>query len=106
MIKEEPMPFKETRVQDLLESKVENNEFKIAYEKSRAEIKIIENIIKLRKSKNLTQHELAKVAHVSQQAISRLERERHLPNLSTLIRIIEGLDCELSLVNKDKASSM
>lgn len=100
------MPFKEIRVQDLLESKVENNDFKSAYEKSRAEIKIIENIIKLRKSKNMTQQELAKASHVSQQAISRLERERHLPNLSTLLRIIDGLGCELSLVYKDKTSAI
>ena len=51
----------------------------------------------MRKKLNITQVELAKKAQVSQQAISRLEKEKHIPNLDTLLRIVDGLGLRLVL---------
>lgn len=40
----------------------------------------------------LTQQKLADKIGVKQQIISRFEREKHVPNLSNFIKILEGLD--------------
>jgi DNA-binding XRE family transcriptional regulator len=96
------MPFEQTNVKDILEIKLQDKEFKDAYDQVKSEYRIIEQIVKQRKSKKMTQKELAQKANVSQQAISRLEKEKHIPNMGTLIRILNGLGLELNLVQKSR----
>ena len=52
-------------------------------------MKFHEKLIKLRKSKGLSQEELAEMLNVSRQAISRWELESTLPDVPNLIRISE-----------------
>ncbi len=59
---------------------------------------IIDELIKLRKAKGLTQKELAKAANLAQPAIARLEKKAVIPQLDTLIKVAEALDFELELV--------
>ncbi len=94
------MPFERINVKDILEVKLQDKEFKETFDQVKSEYRIIEQIVKQRKSMKMTQNQLAQKANVSQQAISRLEKERHIPNMATLIRIVDGLGLELNLIQK------
>ncbi len=59
------------------------------------EEKIIRKIIKARKAKKLSQVQLGEITGNSQQVISKIERGKSIPNLSTLCRILDALDCEM-----------
>lgn len=59
---------------------------------------IIDELIELRKAKGLTQKDLAKAANLTQPAIARLERKAATPQLDTLIKVANALDCKLALV--------
>lgn len=61
-------------------------------------IAIIDELIELRKSKGLTQRELAKTANLAQSAIARLESKAAVPQLDTLLKVVAALDYELELV--------
>lgn len=61
-------------------------------------IAIIDELIELRKSKGLTQRELAKAANLAQPAIARLESKAAVPQLDTLLKVANALNCELELV--------
>ncbi len=60
-------------VRELLEKELENPAFKKAYDAFEDEFTLAEEVIELRLKANLTQAELARKAHTSQPAISRLE---------------------------------
>jgi len=79
-------------------------EIKKRFDSERAEIKkeyeLIEQIVRIRKLKKISQVELAKKACVSQQAVSRLEREKHIPKIDTLMKIVDGLGLKLTLTER------
>jgi transcriptional regulator with XRE-family HTH domain len=54
-----------------------------------------------RKRRGLTQAELADKIGTRQSVISRIESDKHLPSLSTLIRMAAALDMELYVVLRD-----
>ncbi|MFP4014632.1 MAG: helix-turn-helix domain-containing protein [Chitinispirillaceae bacterium] len=58
---------------DLLQKKMENPEFRDAWEEQQEEFEVAKEVIRLRLKAGLTQKELAKKAHTSQPAIARLE---------------------------------
>lgn len=58
---------------DLLKKKLENHDFRKAWEEQEEEFEIAKEVIKLRIKAGLTQKELAKKARTSQPAIARLE---------------------------------
>lgn len=60
-----------------------------------SEEKIIRKIIKARKAKKLSQVQLGEITGNSQQVISKIERGKSIPNLSTLCKILDALDCEM-----------
>ena len=59
--------------QELLKKELKNPAFKKAYESFDEEFTLAEEVIQLRLKADMTQAELAKKAHTSQPAISRLE---------------------------------
>ena len=61
-------------------------------------MKIGENIKALRKSKNMTQEELAAKIHTTRQAISNYEKGRSDPDLETISRIAEALETDPSVI--------
>lgn len=94
------MPFEKINVKSLLDEQLKDESFKANYEQIKKEYELIEQIMLIRKQKKISQVELAKRARVSQQAISRLEKEKHIPKIDTLMRIIDGLGLKLTLTER------
>ena len=53
------------------------------------------NLKKIRKSKNLTQNELANLTNLDQRIISRYEKNINLPTIETLVNIAKALEVSL-----------
>ena len=94
------MPFKKFNVGELLNEELKDESFKSSYEQVRKEYELIEAIVRIRKEKRISQIELAQRTRVSQQAISRLENEKHIPKIDTLMKIVDGLGMKLTLIEK------
>jgi transcriptional regulator with XRE-family HTH domain len=56
---------------------------------------VAEQVAAQRKSRGLSQAELAELTGTTQSAIARLEGGGRPPRIDTLLRIAEALDCEL-----------
>jgi len=76
-----------------------NPEVKEEYERLKPLFDIKRKLFQLRLSKGLTQEDVAKRIGTSKSNISRLENitNNYYPNLNTLIKYANALDCELSL---------
>jgi len=94
------MPFEKVNVKRNLEEELKNEEFRENYNHVRKEYELIEQIVAMRKKMKITQETLAKKANVSQQAISRLEKEKHIPKIDTLLKIVDGLGLKLTLTER------
>lgn len=95
------MPFIQSNVSDQIEFKRETNpEFRKAWDDSRAEYKLIGEMISLRKEEKITQKELAALTGNKQQVISRIERRESVPTLKLFSRILDALGYELRIVKK------
>ncbi len=94
------MPFEKVSISDLLDKALEDSTFKDEFHQIKSEYALIEQITSIRRGMKITQAELAKRANVSQQAISRLEKEKHLPKIDTLMRIVDGLGLKLTLAKR------
>ncbi len=72
-----------------IERQLKDEEFKIYFERAEAKRKIAQEIASLRRSRHLTQAELAKRIGTKQQVISRLENpaDKRLPSLEFLDRV-------------------
>ncbi|MCL2860665.1 MAG: helix-turn-helix transcriptional regulator [Oscillospiraceae bacterium] len=66
-------------------------------EEMQQEMLIIQKIIDKRKSKNLTQAELSRKSGVKQPVIARIEKGVNSPQLNTLIKILNALDCKIKI---------
>jgi DNA-binding XRE family transcriptional regulator len=91
------MPFKKIDVKAIIQEELKNDEFRASYERLKNEYDLIDQIVKARKKLNVTQMQLSKLINVSQQAISRIEREKHIPKMDTLMKIVEGLGLKITL---------
>lgn len=95
------MPFIQTSVEKKIELKRESNpEFKKNWDESRAEYKLIGEMISLRKKEKMTQKELAALTGNKQQVISRIERKESIPTIRVFSRILDALGYELQIVKK------
>ena len=95
------MPFVEINVKNEIEKQRQNNpEFKKAWDESRAEYKLIGEMISLRKQENITQKELASLTGNKQQVISRIERKESIPTIRAFSHILDALGYELRIVKK------
>ncbi len=57
---------------------------------------VADNLKRMRKAKNLTQAQLAKISSVSQQAISFIESSRNTPTEGTVRLLAKALNCNVS----------
>ena len=94
------MSFEKIDVKSIVAEKRKDPEFDKEYQKIKQEYKLIDKIVNERKKRNMTQKELALITGISQQSISRLEREKHIPQIDTFIKLLDGLDLELIIVAK------
>lgn len=60
----------------------------------------IDQLIALRKSKNLSQQKLADLCGLLQPAIARLESKQAVPSLDTIFKILDAMDAELVILEK------
>lgn len=67
-----------------------------------AQSQIVKKITDLRTKKGLSQHDLAKITGIKQPIISRMEKGITNPRLDTVIKIVDALEHELTLVKKEK----
>ena len=95
------MPFVEINVKNEIEKQRQNNpEFKKAWDESRAEYKLIGEMISLRKQEKKTKKELASLTGNKQQVISRIERKESIPTIRAFSHILDALGYELRIVKK------
>lgn len=95
------MPFVEVNIQNEIEEQRQNNpEFRKAWDESRAEYKLIGEMISLRKQENITQKELASLTGNKQQVISRIERKESIPTIRAFSHMLDALGYELQIVKK------
>lgn len=94
------MSFEKINVKSIVAEKRKEPEFDNEYQKIKQEYRLIDKIVSERKRKNMTQKELASITGISQQSISRLEREKHIPQIDTFIKLLDGLGLELTIIAK------
>lgn len=58
-------------------------------------MKIGTKIIEIRKERNMTQEDFAKLFHVTRQTVSNWENEKSYPDLQTLVQISNVFDVSL-----------
>jgi DNA-binding XRE family transcriptional regulator len=96
------VPFEKVNIKQIVREKKQNNpKFAEAYSEVEKEYELVRQIVRVRKAKRITQRELAQRVGVHQQVISRFEREKHIPTLTGFLKILNGLDLDLNLVQKD-----
>ena len=80
---------KSISLKSMLKKELKNSKFKSEFDKQEILIRTAINIAKLREKHHMTQKQLAKKLHTSQQAISRIEKGDYNPSLATLENIAE-----------------
>jgi len=88
--------------QKILAEKLKNAEIQI--EDSPVEVKeydilkeVRESVVRIRKSKGLSQKDLATITGISQANISKIENGRYIPSIVILKRIADGLNKRMSI---------
>lgn len=81
----------------MLEKEMQNPEFREAYEALEPEYTVMQALIDARKSKNMTQKQLADQTGIDQADISKLERGLSNPTLNMLKRLADGLGMSIKL---------
>ncbi len=82
-----------------LKSKINNKSFKQKFEEEKELVNISIELQNLREKSGLSQSDLAKKAHVTQQQLSKIENGINC-NLSTFLKVIHALDLEISIKNR------
>lgn len=63
---------------------------------------IIDSLIEQRRSKGMTQKELAKASCLTQSVIARLESKKATPQFDTLLKVASALGCDIAVVPASK----
>ncbi len=81
----------------------EGYEIFIEQEKNNVKRKVIESYIALRKSRGITQQEMADRTGMKRTNIVRIENGKNIPTIEVLVKLASALDMELqvSLIGRD-----
>lgn len=60
-------------------------------------IRLIDEIVQIRKQKGWTQQDLSKASGLSQSVIARVESKKTVPTIVTLHKIVNALDAVISI---------
>lgn len=85
-----------------LNEKLEDKQFKQFYDEEREMLEFSLQVLNTRKNLGLSQDELARKAHITQQQLSRIESGMNY-TLSTLLKVCQVLRVKLNLVRSDTA---
>lgn len=80
-----------------LKERLKNPAFRKAWKESEVEYLLAKQMIEKRRTKKVSQRELASLLHTSQAVISRIETMRANPSLYLLKRIAKALDTSFTL---------
>lgn len=95
------MPFVQTNIEKEIETRKQNDpDFKKAWDDSRAEYRLIGEMVSLRKQEKITQKQLAVITGNKQQVISRIERKESIPTIRVFSHLLDALGYELQIVKK------
>ena len=83
--------------QDDLKERLQDPEFKMAWDESETEYLLAKQIIEKRLAQNLSQRDLAKLVKTSQAAISRIEGMNGNPSINLLKRISTALNTNIRI---------
>ena len=107
-------PIKEAQeLQEIFKDDPEAKETFINYEMAhiealrleKEEMRLRNDLTKMRKRNNITQKELQQVSGLSQQAISRIEVGKDVsPSLKSLIKYADAIGCQLKLELKEETT--
>ena len=61
---------------------------------------IIDRLVQERHKHGLTQKELAEATNLPQSVIARFERKKNTPQLDTLLKIAEALQCDIAVISR------
>lgn len=81
---------------DYLEQRLQNPVFKQGFDKEMTKLESAVALMKLREEQGLSQRELARLAHVPQSTIARVEKGANT-SVDTLIKIASALGKELKI---------
>jgi ribosome-binding protein aMBF1 (putative translation factor) len=84
-------------LEDSLKRKLQNPDFRAAYEAEDQRIELVLQIIKLRQQRGMTQADLAKAIGTRQANVSRLERFDANLTLGTLEKVAQALGASLRI---------
>ena len=82
---------------------LKNPDAKRAYDDFEREYAFRKKLAMARKAKNITQKEIQSKTGLPQQSISRIEKgttQKQSPTLRTIIKYLDAIDCELSIIQK------
>ena len=97
------MPFEKFDIDEYIEKRREADpDFKVAWDSSRTEYRIIGELTRIRKEMGLSQIELAKRTGHKQQVISRIENKESVPTLKTFCALADELDVEILLIPRQQ----
>ncbi|MCL5951953.1 MAG: helix-turn-helix transcriptional regulator [Chloroflexi bacterium] len=88
-----------------LKRRLEDPEFRRAYEELEPEFQITRQIVALRNERKMTQTELAKRTGTTQSSIARLESKGRVGTLRLLQRVADALDAQLEVRLVPRAAS-
>src|SRR5208282_5282059 len=91
-------------IDDCLKRKLQNPEFRAAYDAEDKRIELVLQIIKLRQERGMTQAELAKAIGTRQANVSRLERFDANLTLGTLGKVVRALGASVRIDLKLKTA--
>lgn len=74
-----------------LKDKLKSKRFRKLYEEEKELLEISLRILEARRDLNLSQQELARLAHITQQQLSRIESGMNF-NIKTLLKLCDALD--------------
>lgn len=83
------------KMNDFVKEALEDKEVKKEYDNLQPEFQIIEELIKARREKEISQQHLADITGIDRADISKIENANANPTLDTLKRLAKGLDKKL-----------
>jgi len=85
----------------ILSDKLKNDSFKEKFEEEKRLIEISLEIHNIRENLGLTQSDVAKKAHITQQQLSKIENGENC-NIITFLKVCKVLNLEFNFVNTNK----